>query len=866
MIKKLVHIFILLPGSIGFSQQLDVPYSDQISGIYSSDVTINLLHNTPGVTIFYTLNGNTPTTQDYIYTGPITLSNRNGDPNIYSNIPTNPSLTYPYGTYSTNRANDRGWLPPYNEVYKINVIRFRAFKAGYAPSETITQTFMIDPLGADKYELPVLSIVVDSVDFFSNETGIMVYGNQPDGNYYEDWERILHFELFDENGNLALQKQVRARNHGGGSRSSCKKNLRLYGEYLDEENFNYPFFENYTLDKFKRLILRSGGHSPTCFPRDDLANSITEDLKIDQQHNKHIILFINGEYWGIYTIKERVDNYFFQNRNGVDDNDITILDQEYDIQGGGHQVDSDEMVSLEQYIVSNDMTIESNYHYVLEKIDVDNYIDYMCSEIFLSNEDWVYSNVVLWRKTGPFNPNKPAPHDGRFRWAFYDFDGAFGGDCNQAYYTVNTLNAATVASGLYSSYTRVFRGLLDNLTFRKKFINRMCDLLNSHFKSNRLKEKIEALYNKITPSMLENVQRWRYPSTATTLYTRQSEIPSLTKWNLSFYNLNVFAERRQRKIRDHIMLKWSYPDSSNLQVNVNDADMGMVQVNTILLNEQLPGVNTDAVYPWDGYYINTIELPITAIAKPGYRFSHWLETGSTNQTEIWTPNGDTIFTAIFEIESSYQPIVINEIMASNSNYYADNFDEYDDWLELFNPNNYEVDISQMQFEWGTNSFIIPAQTKISANGYLIFWFDNENYQGFNHTNGKLPNIVSSVKLKDENGNVIDDFTYPSTNTNYSYGRFPNGSNSFIVFDSPTPNQNNNTITLTENANLNLKIYPNPTADKISLSAERDFVIVDLSGKIVDQYENCSQTNLSHLPKGTYILITEYYEKIKIVIQ
>lgn len=866
--KRILGVIFGFAGGLGFAQQLAAPYSDQPSGIYTSDVTLTLSHDTPGVTIFYTLNGNEPSPMDLVYTGPLILQNRAGDPNSYSTIPTNPSFNYPMGAYDLDRANDRGWLPPHGEVYKINVIRYRAYKPGYAPSEIVTQTFMVDPLGAERYGFPVLSLVVDSTDMFSNESGIYVYGNHPDGNYAQKgvaWERIANFELFDENGLLVLDKKIRARIHGGGSRSSAIKNLRLYGETAEESNFNFPFFENYALDQYKRIILRGGGHSPSCFPRDDLANMLTEGLSVDQQHVRHIVLFLNGEYWGIHTIKERVDNYFIQNRYGVDDNEITIMDQEFDIQGNGHQVDADEMESLEDFIIANDMTLQENYAYVLEKIDVDNYIDYMCSEIFLSNVDWVYSNVVIWRKTGPFNPSKEKPHDGKFRWVFYDFDGAFGGDCSQAYYTVNTLNAATIASGTFASYTRFFRGLLENHTFRKKFVNRMCDLLNSQYRKNRVQQKVNEIYTKLTPGMQENVERWRYPSTATTLYTRQIETPSLTQWNLNFYYLNIFADRRQRKVRDHMMVKWGYPDSSLVTVDVNDELMGMVQVNTLLINEHLAGVGA-VTYPWSGYYMNTVELPLKAVAKPGYRFVEWQGTGATTETILWNPSGDSSFTALFEPDPDFQPIVINELMPSNSSYLEDNFQQYDDWLELHNPNDQPQDLSGCRFEWNSFSWTIPNGTTIGANDYLLFWFDAEAYQGANHTIGKLTNAVSTVYFKTADGAELDAVLYPATSTNYSFGRYPNGSETFTVFDHPTPRANNNISGYEEYATGDLMAYPNPAGSTLHLSRAVDFIVYDLQGRVMASGSQKSILDVSALDQGVYILVTPNQEVIKFVVK
>ena len=868
MKRLLLAIVLLLAGFVNRAQQLSLPVSDQVSGIYTSAITLSLSHSTPDVTIFYTINGNEPEPTDYMYTGPIVLDNISGAANNHSMIETNPSFDYPIGTYDLSRANNRGWLPPDGEVYKINVIRFRAFKPGYAPSETVTQTFMIDPLGANRYSLPVLSLVIDSTALFSNETGIYVYGNHPDGNYTQKgdaWERMLHFELFDENGQLVLEKDdLRARVHGGGSRSSCKKSFRLYGDSGTDSNFDFRFFENFELETFKRIIIRSGGHRPDCFPRDDLANMLTSGLTVAQQHASQVIVFINGEYWGIHTIKERVDKYFIQNLYGVDDDEVTIMDQEYDVQDG-YQVDSDEMASLEDFIMANDMSLQASYAYVEKRIDIDNYIDYMCSEIYLSNEDWVFSNVMLWRKTGPFDPSKPGVHDGRFRWIFYDFDGAFGGSCDNAYYTVNTLNAATVVSGLYSSYTRIFRGLLDYPPFRKKFITRMCDLLNSQYRKNRVSEKISEIYDKLTPEMMETVKRWRYPSTATTLFERSTEIPSLAQWDLSFYYLHFFADRRARKVREHIMAKWGYPDTSIVTINVNDSEMGMVKVNSILINEQLPGI-FPGVYPWTGHYIDGVDLPLTAVPRPGYRFVEWLETGDTEDSITWIPSTDTTFTAVFEPDPDFQPVVINELMASNSANFPDNFNEYDDWLELYNPNDYPVNLSGCSLSRDTLSWTLPNNTVIGANGYLVCWHDEETYQGQNHASFKLPNAVKTIQLYTPTGTVMNSVVYPATSTDFSYGRYPNGSSSFIVFDHPTPEHNNDLSGLDEAALNTLTAYPNPTTGDLWLSKTVSFVLFDLQGRIVKTAAQQQFIDVSMLENGIYVLVTSEREVIKISVK
>lgn len=866
MIKNLYIIFLLLFTNFGFGQVLDKPTANYAPGTYLSNINVALNHTEPGVTIFYTLNGNEPTPSDYVYSGPINLGSRVGEPNNYSMIPTNPSLTYPYGTYTTSRANNRGWLPPYSEVFKINILRFKAFKPGFAPSETVTHTYIIDTEGTGLYSFPILSFVIDSLDMFSDETGIYVYGDHPDGNYSNKgalWERIAHFEYFKMDGTLGYAQTTRTRMHGGGSRHSAKKNLRLYGETNEFTNFRYPFFDNIELDKFKRLLIRAGGHRPDCFPRDDLANYFTQGLNADQQHYKYVILFINGEYWGIHALRERVDKYFIQNQFGIDDNDVTILDQEYDVQDG-HASDSLEMKLLENFVSINNMSLSSNYAYAENRMDIDNYIDYMCSEIFLSNEDWVYSNVVIWRKTGAYDPTKPKGQDGKFRWIFYDLDGAFGGSCDNAYYTVNTLENATIESGLYSSYTRLFRGLLDNEEFRLKFIRRMSDLTNSWFKSNTTTEKLTATYDLLTPEMMPTIERWRYPSVATTIVDRNTEIPSFTQWNETFNLLDRFLRRRGAKVHEHMMEKWGYTDTSYIQVDVNNSAMGQVKINSLLINPQLPGVEA-GIYPWQGRYINNIEHQLVAIPLPGYEFVEWQETGSTNDTISINLIGDTSLTAIFQLSNDYAPVVINEVMPSNDANLADNFGDYDDWLELYNPNTYPINLSNCTIERDGIIFTIASGTYIAPNGFYLFWHDSETYQGENHVNFKLPNSSNSVILRDPSGIVMDEFIYPNTPTDNSYGRFPNGSPTFASFTFPTPLRTNN-LASDQTYNLDpLQAFPNPSNTIIHLNKKCDFQIFNLSGELIQTNNKGNKIDVSNYPSGIYILRNEFNETIKLIV-
>jgi hypothetical protein len=295
--KKILLITTFILPILSMGQNLTPVLFSFDSGIYSTAIYLELSNPDPGAQIYYTINGSEPTQNDFLYTAPLTLLNLDGTPNKYSNIPTNPSFNYPIANYTATRANNRGWLPPFSEVQKAHVVRAKAFKVGFTESITETRTYLIDQLGLDRYKFPIVSVVIDSLDIFSDPTGIYVYGDHPDGNYTQKdalWERQMHFEYI-VNGIPAVSQDTRTRLHGGGSRHSGKKNFRIYAETDINTNFNYPFFDDYELDKFKRIILRSGGHRPDCFPRDDLSQLLTEGVNIEKQHFKHVIVFVNGE-------------------------------------------------------------------------------------------------------------------------------------------------------------------------------------------------------------------------------------------------------------------------------------------------------------------------------------------------------------------------------------------------------------------------------------------------------------------------------------------------------------------------------------------------------------------------------------------
>ena len=861
---------------------LSEPVISPSGGFYSSNVTVILSHWFPSADIRYTLDGTEPTLTSTLYTAPFIVS-KPTEPNGISSIPTNPSLTYPVGSYDSVRANNRGWVPPYDTVNKCAVVRAKAFYTGAIPSRAVSNAYFIEPLLSARYSMPVVSLSADTTFLFGNKKGIYVFGNGLDANYNREGDSSeipVNIQVFDRTGSAIAQTLCGARIHGGGGRHSAIKSFKLFfrDSYGASKLTNY-FFDNYIQDEHSNIILRNPGHRPDCIGKDELAMNLTGGIRLDKPRFKQSILFINNEYWGIHSFREAVDANYFSHKYNIPKSEITILDPEGQLENG---LASDTLLyaSLEDYVSVSDLNVSTNYDFVKSQMDVDNFIDFYACEIFLGNGDWPNNNVKFWRKnTVTPSVNLPYGNDGRWRWILYDLDGGFGGSCGGTYPTFNAINQATSTAPQFGSYTKLFRGLLGSTQFKNDFINRICDLMNSQFSYKYSKLILDTIANLYNPEMMEHVVRWRYPSVATDLISRYAEIPSLTRWNNIKSQLDYFLIQRPFFQRKHLYNYFSLIDSSIITINVNDTLMGMVKLNSLYIDLNLPGTS-GATYPWSGIYFDSIPLKLMAIPKPGYKFLNWLETGNTSSTITVYLIGDSIQTAIFGIDSNYDStnvLHINEVSSSNNSWIADEAGEYDDWVEIYNPSNDTIDLNGFYLSDDItlpNKFLITSgsnSTKIYPKGYKLFWCDNQTLQGNLHTNFALSAIGEKVFLTKPDGiTVIDSLQFSTLPIDYSFGSFPNGTKEYTVFNYPTPNESNN-VTGIENLEdqLNFLVYPNPANDQLNVvnlsEGQIQFSLFSQDGKCtMTEKINPGKTSLNtgNLAPGFYAVYCNTFQSVK----
>jgi len=622
----------------GIKAQLSPPEFSLPAGFYQENVNLSISSVHQGATIRYTMDGSTPTENSPIFTGTLTLNNREGEPNSISMIPTN--------QFGPGHPYNEEWQPPAGEIKKLNIIRARVFFSGAEPSETVTSSYLIHPEGADRFSFPVVSISTDPENFFDNDTGIYVWGNNNNYNQRGDeWERPVFFEFFEPDGSMGFAQQLGARIHGGTSRSRPRKSLRMYARSDYGQSWvNYQLFPDKNISQFKRFILRNSGNDwDRALFRDAFMQNLVKDLGIDIQHSRPAIVFINGEYWGIHNIRDRFDARYIETHYGLDQDSFTMMDNN-SVFDSGNEAGVSHYNQMRSFINNPGVASAVNYEHVKTLMDVDNFTDYQIAQIYFRNTDWPGNNLQYWRSFNDYDPNAPHGLDGRWRWMLFDTDFGFNLDFN--YITGHPEGPAhnTLSFALQTGNnnwpnpdwsTFLLRRLMVNTTFKTNFINRFADLLNTNFREDVVLAKIDSLEVLYLPEMEEHIHRWRRPVT-------------VSSWQETLASMRSFGQQRPGFMRQFIMQQFGIPGTFQLTLNVNDSDFGTLEVNRTRIIPTTEGVSSQA-YPWSGTYFRTIPVTVTAHPRTGYRFVQWQgASNSTNPVVTITPSGNTSLTALFE--------------------------------------------------------------------------------------------------------------------------------------------------------------------------------------------------------------------------
>ncbi len=364
--------------------------------------------------------------------------------------------------------------------------------------------------------------------------------------------------------------------------------------------------ENSPILQFDNFLLLNSGNdwSSTLF-RDSLMQSLVSHTKLDTMAYRPVVVFLNGEYWGIYNMRQRLDEYYLASTYHLDPDQVVILRYYHDLFRGNLE-DKDHYRAMLKFIGENDLKDQQTYETIQTQMDTDNFIDYIASEIYFANTDWPLNNIRYWRyKTEAYNPDALPGQDGRWRWMLFDTDAGFGLLDKNGMYDHNTLE---LAEDPVTSIGFIFSSLLKNEAFKFQFINTLADHLNTSFEEQRVLDRIDQMQDELKPQMEEQIRRWRTMD------------DSIHVWEENVENLREFARIRPDILRQQIIKRFGLPGTATLTLQT-DSSKGHIQVNSISITRDTPGVVDPA--NWRGIYFQDVPVNITAVPGPGYQFSGW---------------------------------------------------------------------------------------------------------------------------------------------------------------------------------------------------------------------------------------------------
>ena len=748
------------------------------------------------------------------------------------------------------------------EISENTSVRARIFRNNYFPSPIFTKSYIFN----SNHEIDLMLLSTAPDNFFDEDTGIYVFGpegtydtNQPyfGANFWEDWERPIHFS-FHENGTDQFSEfNAGVKIFGGWSRGqNGQRSLALFarGQYGDSK-FDHSFFDQLEYDNFEALVLRNSGQDwMRSSMKDIMLTSLMRGSGLDFQEHNPVATYLNGEYWGMYNLREKINEHMLASKHNIDADDITLLtNNAEEIEGS-----NEEYTQLIEYVTTSDLTIDSNFEYVNEQIDLTEYALYQASNIFFNNTDWPGNNIKFWKH--------PA---GKWRWIMYDTDFGFGPFWNINNYQENTLSFALEPNGSGwpnpSWSTLLFRRLTTNLGFRNKFINRYADELNTRFLSNNVITHIDQIYATIEPEVISHYERWRNDPSLTNIGVNINNISGWVGYHID--QMKIFADNRPSIVKNHILSQFNLPDFHPLTITNTNVSEGSVEVNENLMIQESS---------WTGDYFQTVPVQLTAIAANGFEFSHW--SGDLTSTE------ETISISIvgaFEVIPNFtesqitDPIVINEINYKSS----DDFNA-DDWVELYNPNSTSIDLSGWQLKDDDDSHVyeIPSETQIEGNSFIVLVKDASDFSDV------FPDITNyigelgfgfgnsdSVRLYNDSGVLQDEVVYDSDDpwsdcakeTGYTLelitadldNSLPGSWDCINNYGSPNA-VNSSSLSSDEDIVTTVKIYPNPVQNTLyikGVSNQFNLQVFTITGQHILDNPNSTAIDVSQLKQGMYFI-------------
>lgn len=572
--------------TVGYSGYAETPTFSLQAGVYPNAQVLTISTSSAALTVRYTSNGEDPNASSTQYTGPI---------NINSNT----------------------------------IIKAASFSSSAAirPSFIETNTYLIGV----SHTMPIVSL--GSLDYDNLFNNIMP-------------EIVSSCEYFNSAGVFQFEAVGESDPHGNDSWAYPQKGVDFVvrDQYGYDNDIDYQLFPTKPRTKFQRFMLKAGASDnypftggPGCHLRDAFIQTLAEkaNLNVDLRSNDHCIVYINGQYWGLYEMREKVNDpdytdYYW----GQKEEDLDFLSY-----WGGLNVrygSADDWNDLYSYMMANDLSVPANYNAVAARFDIASVIDYIVLNTWSVNSDWINWNTMWWRGRG--NPEV------KWKYALWDMDNTFNLGQNFSGWPTTGFDADPCAldnnfenAGPNEGHLDMFNRLMANPEFKQRYVNRYAELINTSLSCGYALAHLDSIINHITPEMPAQIARWG---------------GSVSQWqdNLTFMR-NQITGRCEYIENNGVVNCYEVNGPHELAFNVSPAGAGTIRFNEL----QIPQ------YPWSGAYFGGVNGEIEATPSgAAYEFWYWevfhhnLLSDSTQSLNEFLISGADSIVAHFKIIETHQ--------------------------------------------------------------------------------------------------------------------------------------------------------------------------------------------------------------------
>ncbi len=674
-----------------FSGYMAEPVIETEAGFYSDMVTTTITCPDPVYDIYYSLNGQTPTESAFLYDGPIEMT-------------------------STTTVRARCISPDPDLL------------AG----KTATKTFFVD----FPSDLAVFAISTDDENLYGDD-GII-------DNWWTDWKRPCHVEFFNEAHEPVANQRSGMKIDGGagGSRWRPQKSFRIEpgNNAFGDGEMEYPIIpRRQFVESYETFYLRNGSNMYNVLPyKDAYMVRVTEGTYNDHMAYTPVEVWLNGDYYGLYELREKLDEGHYKNAHLVEKDDLDLLSVSYfydlvlrTLQGS----DEEYLQMLDDIFDYPDPDDPGFWDYAHERLDLYWFTDYLIGETWMANFDWPYNNIKVWRERSK---------DNKWKYAIIDLELGMGYGWSNAY-----SNLITHLFDNYNLYTSPVLTLIDNEQYRHYFINRYADLMNTTFLPDRMLAMEDSIYQLVEPAMPRQLQKWGEGGTIA------SQMATFEDYRDALLDDMVI---RTDNARDHIEDYFDLNDQVEITLNVEPPGAGRIRISTLKIYDT----------PWSGVYFDGVPVEVIAEPNTGYTFSYWEENPFIEDALAagFTVNfdDDTELTAWFTGSPQTPELVVSEI-----NYHPEDSRDDGNWIELLNSGDYTVDLS---------SWILtddnPLQTYVLPDGIVLEpgerWVICSDLDLFTAWHPEVENVSGStwfgfsndgdmIRLITDRGDTIIDMTY-----------------------------------------------------------------------------------------------------------